>query len=81
MYRSALLKDFLEFLLKMQIYILEYGTCDSMKFNSISGVCVYVHERERDRERERENEYLELSMENEYSTVESIHLCISTLEC
>ena len=35
----------------------------------------------RERQRERENEYLELSMENEYSTVESIHLCISTLEC
>ena len=63
----------------MQMYILEYGTCDSMKYNSISGVCVCA--RERDRERERENEYLELSMENEYSTVESIHLCISTLEC
>ena len=42
----------------MQIYILEYGTCDSMKFNSISGVCVYVHERERDREREREREWV-----------------------
>ena len=45
------------------------GLVASMKFNSIAGVCVYlcVHERER-------IEYLEL-------TVESIHLCISTLEC